>query len=79
MRWPSPSLNSWPILLLLSPPASTNWIFKKQNQTIKSFHPKKFDCVALKDKGSKKRQHCCYTLTIYNPLMSSNIVSIQPS
>lgn len=64
-------LNSWPVLLLSSSPP--NWIFKKQTQTIKSFHPKKFHCVALKDKGSKKMQHCCYTLKIYNPLMSSNI------
>ena len=55
------------------PLTPTNWIFKKQNQTIKPFHPKKFHCVALKDKGSKKMQHCCYTLKIYNSLKSSNI------
>lgn len=61
------------------PPPPTNWIFKKQNQTIKPFHPRKFHCVALKDKGSKKMQHCCYTLKIYNSLMSKYLVSIQPS
>ena len=61
------------------PTTPTNWIFKKQNQTIKPFHPKKFHCVAWKDKGSKKMQHCCYTLKIYNSLVFKYLVSIQPS